>query len=94
MAKAQQIEYKGQSKTFLEWSKELGIHESVLRQRINVSCWNIHDAFTIPPEKKNRNACKYYKQKIRKKVYKKPPPIEDEAPWEIDFTELITEDEC
>lgn len=42
------VEYKGESKTLLEWSNTVGIDADVLYSRIFNQKWDIHKAFTQP----------------------------------------------
>jgi hypothetical protein len=42
------IEYKGKSKTFIEWSEYLGLSRGILKDRINKLKWPIEKAFTTP----------------------------------------------
>lgn len=45
------IEYKGVSKTLVEWSEEIGISYSILNDRITMLGWDTKKAFTTPVKK-------------------------------------------
>ena len=43
------ITYDNKTQSLAKWSKELGFHDSTLRNRINSNNWSIEKAFTIKP---------------------------------------------
>lgn len=45
------ITYKGRTKTYTDWSNELGLKKSFLWSRINRSGWSIKRAFETPLQK-------------------------------------------
>lgn len=42
------LTFQGQTRTIAEWSKETGISQSVIKQRIDRLGWNIAEALTVP----------------------------------------------
>jgi hypothetical protein len=49
-----QITYKGETKTFFEWSQIVGIDSKTLRSRVTERNWSVEEAFTTPLGKRRR----------------------------------------
>ena len=48
------IEYNGEKKSLIEWSKELNIPYNILNDRITALKWDTEKAFTKPIKSKNK----------------------------------------
>ena len=49
-----QITYKGETKTFFEWSQIVGIDSKTLRSRVTERNWSVEEAFTTPLGERRR----------------------------------------
>lgn len=58
------IEFRGQQKSLIQWSNELGFSYEPVRVRIQSRGWSVEDAFTIPVFKKGEGG------RINKEKYK------------------------